>query len=165
MNISRHHVDEEDFLNYLSDQSKNSDMDYICQGWQSPKSKKSKKKKSKKQVVVVSRTSSRVLRDGIHIAAKMAHTTKNRNSNSGTTCSDNPFTVLNSAKTTDLEKVVLDLDLDIGDVEEQIDIFRVEELARAAIAKANYKVFLAKQKGREDPLSEPVLKKFSHGGC
>jgi hypothetical protein len=38
-------------------------------------------------------------------------------------------------------------------VGEQIDIFRVEELARAALAEANYKVFLEKQKGKQDSLS------------
>jgi hypothetical protein len=32
----------------------------------------------------------------------------------------------------------------VENVEEQVDIFRVEELARAAIAEANYKVNLEK---------------------
>jgi len=37
-------LEEEDFMDYISDQSKNLDMENDCQGWQSPKSKKSKKK-------------------------------------------------------------------------------------------------------------------------
>lgn len=122
------------------------------------KSKRSKKKKSRKQVIVASRTSNRVPRDGIPIATKAANRAKNRNITTGTVSNGNPFTVLNSTATANLKKVVLDLDLDIGDVEEQIDIFRVEELARAAIAEANYQAFLDKQKERQEPLTDSLLK-------
>ena len=40
------------------------------------------------------------------------------------------------------------------DVEEQIGVFRAEELARAALAEANYKVFLAKLKDMDKPHSD-----------
>jgi hypothetical protein len=38
------------------------------------------------------------------------------------------------------------LDIEVENVEEQIDIFRVEELARAAIAEANYAAYLENKK-------------------
>jgi hypothetical protein len=129
-------IDEEDVMDHLSKQSKLSDMEQECQGWQSPKSRKSKKKK-RKQVVVATRTSSRVPRDGIPIATKaMNRAAANK---TGTASSKNPFTVLNNADATSLKEVILDLDIEVENVEEQIDIFKVEELARAAIAEANYK--------------------------
>jgi len=136
-------LEEEDFMDYISDQSKNLDMENDCQGWQSPKSKKSKKK-NMRQLMVATRTSSRVPRDGIPIATKAANRAKAKNTITGTITTTNPFTVLNNASTAFLEKVIIDLDIEVENVEEQIDIFRAEELARAAIAKANYEAFLEK---------------------
>lgn len=135
--------DEEDFMDHLSDQSKLSDMENDYQGWQSPKSRKSKKKK-RKQVVVATRTSSRVPRDGIPIANKTINRAKAKNNTTGSASSQNPFTALNNADTASLKEVILDIDIEVENVEEQIDIFRVEELARAAIAEANYKAYLEK---------------------
>lgn len=40
--------------------------------------------------------------------------------------------------------MMCDLDLEVENIEEEIDTFRTEELARAAIAEANYKCFLEK---------------------
>jgi hypothetical protein len=40
-----------------------------------------------------------------------------------------------------LENVLSDLNIVVDDDEEQIRAFRAEELARAALAEANYKVF------------------------
>lgn len=63
--IPKPQIVEEDFLDQLSGQSKNTDMENECQGWQSPKSKK--KKKNKNKVVVATRTRNRVPRDGISV--------------------------------------------------------------------------------------------------
>lgn len=51
----------EDFMDYVSDQSKCLDLDSDGVGWQSPKLRKSKKK-NKKKIVVATRTNSRVPR-------------------------------------------------------------------------------------------------------
>lgn len=101
--------------------------------------------------MVASRTSSRVPRDGIPIATKAANRAKAKNTITGNTTTSNPFTILNNVPTASLEKVILDLDIEVENVEEQIDIFRTEELARAAIAEASYKVFLEKQRERQGP--------------
>jgi hypothetical protein len=61
---------EEDLMDNISIQSKDSDFEEINQGWKSPKSRKSKKQKKRKQVVTASRTSNRILRDGVLIAEK-----------------------------------------------------------------------------------------------
>jgi hypothetical protein len=47
--------------------------------------------------------------------------------------------------------VIADLDLEVENIDDQIDIFRTEELARAAIAEANYKCFLEKQREKTQP--------------
>jgi hypothetical protein len=137
-------LDEEDFMNFISDQSKSSNMENDCQGWQSPKTRKTKKKKYKKNIVVATRTSSRVPRDGIPVAIKATNRAIAKNTITGTTSNPNPFNVLNNTSNDHLEKVILDLDIEVEDIEGQIDVFRTEELARAAIAEANYKVFLEK---------------------
>jgi hypothetical protein len=104
-------------------------------------------------VVVAARTSNRVPRDGIPIATKAANRARARDTITGNSSTSNPFTLLNNTDKADLEKVMLDLDIETKNVGEQIDIFRVEELARAALVEANYKVFLEKQKGKQDSLS------------
>lgn len=146
-------IEKEDFMDHLSDQSKISDMENDCQGWQSPKSKK----KKKRQIVVATRTNSRVPRDGIPIATKAINRAKDKNNTSGTVSGQNPFTVLNNTDTSSLKNVILDLDIEVKKVEDQIDVFRVEELARAAIAEANYKVYLEKQKERQGRFSDEQL--------
>jgi hypothetical protein len=154
---------EEDFLDQLSDHSRNSDMDTKCQGWQSPKSKR--KKKNKKKVMVASRTSSRVPRDGIPVATKEANRAMAKNTIEGNSTTFNPFTLLNNSPTACLEKVILDLGIDTENVEEQIDIFKAEELARAAIAEANYKAFLDKQKERQESLYENQMDDLTMEVC
>jgi hypothetical protein len=126
-------------------------------GWQVPKSKK-KKKKTKRGIAVATRTSSRVPRDGVPIAKKAAQRAKIRNESSGiSSLSRNPFTVLNNTLTSELCSIMHDLDLEGEDLEEQVEIFRVEELARVAIAEANYKQYLEKLKEKEKPREEDFL--------
>lgn len=95
--------------------------------------------------------------DGIPIATKAINRAKAKNNITGIVSSQNPFTVLNNTDTASLKEVILDLDIEVENVKEQVDIFRVEELARAAIAEANYKVNLEKQKERQGPLSDSQL--------
>lgn len=97
-------VVEEDFLDQLSELSKNSDMENECQGWQSPKSKK---KKSKRKVVVASRTSNRLPRDGIPVATKAANRAVARNTIPGNSTLSNPFTLLNNTPSCYLGKLLL----------------------------------------------------------
>jgi hypothetical protein len=85
-----------------------------------------------------------VPRDGIPVAIKDTNRAIAKNTITGTTSNPNPFNVLNNTSNDHLEKVILDLDIEVEDIEGQIDVFRTEELARAAIAEANYKVFLEK---------------------
>ena len=129
--------------------SKDSDLEKETAGWQLSKSKK-KRKGTRKQVMVATRTSSRVPRDRISIATKAANRIKALNDTAGTS-SKNPFTILNNTSNDAMGKVIIDLDIEVEDLEEQLDVFRVEENARAAIAEANYKSFLEKQKFRDAP--------------
>jgi hypothetical protein len=144
---------EEDVMDTLSEHSKVSDREYESQGWQSPKTKRSKKR-NKRKVVVATRTSSRIARDGIPVAQKAEIRAKAKNDFSGIHSSatqENPFTILNNASTICLHNVIADLDLEVENIDDQIDIFRTEELARAAIAEANYKCFLEKQREKTQP--------------
>jgi len=92
---------------------------------------------------VAIRTSSLVPRDGIPIATKAMNRVRALNNSLGTS-SQNPFTILNNTSSDALQKDIFDLDLKVEDVDEQLNVFRAEEVARAAIAEANYKSFLEK---------------------
>lgn len=144
---------EEDMMGNISNLSKESDMEEESQKWQVSKSKKKMKKKLK-PVVVATRTSKRIPKDRIPIAEKASSRAIAKNNISGFTSYSNPFTILNNTPTAMLHNVMKYLNIVVEDVEEQIQVFRAEELARAAIAEANYKVFLEKQKDRDKPHGE-----------
>jgi hypothetical protein len=114
--------------------------------WQAPKSRKVKKHK---KVVMATRTSSRVPRDGIPIAKKTAQRAMEINSFTGT--NSNPFTILNNCPNSVLQSVIVDLDLEMGNVDECLDAFKAEEIARAKIAEAKYNSFLEKQNQKTAP--------------
>lgn len=97
------------------------------------KSNKKGKKRKAKKVVVATRTSSRVPRDEIPIAKKATNRAMAKDCYSGNSGSSNPFTVLNNTPIVLLQQVIGDLDISIDNVEEQIDIFRAEELSRAVV--------------------------------
>jgi len=103
---------------------------------------------------MATRTSQRIARDGIPIAAKATSRAIAKNTISGTDITSNPFTILNNTPSDMLQKVMRDLNIVVEDVEEQIGVFRAEELARAALAEANYKVFLEKLKDMDKPHSD-----------
>ena len=75
-------------------------------GWESP-SRKKKSKGAKKKVVVATRVSSRIPRDGIPIADKAVKRARERDELTG-----NPFTILNNTSNDSLKEIALDLDID-----------------------------------------------------
>lgn len=141
--------EEEDLMDNISFHSKDSDMEDNGQGWKTSKAKKARRPK-KKCVIGATRTSSRIPRDGIPIITKATDRAKARDDFQGIK-SQNPFTILNSVPISALKVVMDDLDIESNDIEEQISAFRAEEIARAAIAEANYKAYLEKQKSFEAP--------------
>lgn len=152
-------MEEEDLMDNLSLQSKDSEMEEENLGWQTSRPKKIRKIK-KKQVIGATRTSSRIPRDGIPILAKATERAKARDNTQGT-ISSNPFTVLNSILISIIKSVMSDLDLENSDIEEQIGAFRAEEIARTAIAEANYKAYLEKQKKNYEPQNEEEMGEFA----
>lgn len=117
--------------------------------------------------MVATRASSRITRDGVPIATKAEKRVMAKNYIPGNkTTSDptnNPFTILNNASTSSLHEVMIDLDLAVDNIEDQLDAFRVEERARAAIAEANYKSYLDRQKERTQPQDESQLADLDMG--
>jgi len=104
-------------------------------------------------IVVATRTSARVPRDGVPIAAKAAARTQKRDNDlQGMFASS--FTVLNSAPNTYLKEVMGDLDIEGNDLDAQINIFKAEEIVRADLAKANYKVYLDRINKKNAPQEE-----------
>jgi hypothetical protein len=81
----------EDLMDNVSVLGKDSDVEEYGQGWQAPKSRKTKKSK---KVLMTTRTSSRIPRDGVPIATKAIQRAVERDNMIGT--SRNSFTILNS---------------------------------------------------------------------
>lgn len=65
----------EDMMDSFSNYSKDSEREYESQGWKSPKAKRSKKK-NKKKIIVATRTSSRIVRDGVPVVVKVENRAK-----------------------------------------------------------------------------------------
>jgi len=128
--------------------------DEVSQGWVTSASKKkthSHKTVQRKKVVVATRTSSRVPRDGVPIADKATKRKHGRDNLISGLTPTNPFTVLNSIPNDELKKVLTDLDIEVEDLDKHIDAFKAEELVRTDIAQAKYKLHL----DRCNKLSEP----------
>ena len=53
--------------------------------------------------------------------------------------SKNPFTILNSAPNDALRNVLVDLDIEADNLDEQIDLFKAEELLRTDLSQANHR--------------------------
>lgn len=79
--------------------------------------------------MVASRVSNRTPRDGIPIAERASMRTSARNNISGMT-TQNPFIVLNNTPDDMLQSVIDDLDIDASNAIEQLNVFKLEELAR-----------------------------------
>lgn len=155
-------VEKEDMMDSLSNLSKDSEWGETGQGWQSPKSKKKKKKKGKK-VMMATRTSQRIAKDSIPIAMKTTSRATAKSSIPGMMNDSNIFTILNNTPNETLHIVMNDLNIAVEDVEGQIGAFRAEEMARAALAEANYKIFLEKLKDRDKSFSEDLSEDFTMG--
>lgn len=80
---------EEDMMDNLSNISKESDLEETEIGWKTSNSRKTKNQK-KRRVVVASRTSNRIPRDGVPIAEKAAKRAREKNDISGIS-SKNPL--------------------------------------------------------------------------
>jgi hypothetical protein len=139
----------EDLMDNASIIDKDSEGENGGQGWQASKVRKARKPK---RVVMATRTSSRVPRDGVPIATKAAQRVMTKNTRSGT--NKNSFTILNNCPNSILQAVISDLNLEMGNVDMHLDAFKTEELARAKIAEANYNSFLEKQKQKTAPQTE-----------
>jgi hypothetical protein len=139
----------EDLMDNESIMDKDSEGEVGDQGWQASKTKKARKPK---RVVVATRTSSRIPRDGVPIAMKAAQRVMAKNPGTGT--NNNPFTILNNCPNTILQAVISDLDVDMDNVDMHLDAFKAEELARAKIAEANYNSFLERQRHKTAPQTE-----------
>ena len=152
---------EEDFMDNIFNLSKDSDMSNEDQGWQLSRPKKRNKTK-KRQVIGATRMSSRLARDGVPIVTKAINRAQERDNISGI-ISQNPFAVFNSISSGTIHSVMLDLDIECHDIVEQVGAFRAEELARAAIAEAQYKIYLEKQKDKTAPQTNDELQDLSLG--
>lgn len=135
---------DEDIMDNVSNMSRESARDEILHGWQSPKSKK-----KTRQVVVAPRVSRRIPRDGIPIAENDSMRAQAKNYIIGTINTSNPFTLLSNTPSEELHKVLCDINIVVEEVGEQIGAFKVEEVARVALAEANYKVYLEKLRERD----------------
>lgn len=145
----------EDIMDNISVMGKDSDGEEDGHGWRAPKSKKAKKIK---RVMMATRTSSRIPRDGIPIVTEAIQRAVARDNVSG-----NSFTVLNSTSTSSLQYVIHDMGLECEEMEEYLDVFKTEEVARAKIVEANYKSFLEKLKNKSAPQTEEEEQDFTMG--
>jgi hypothetical protein len=136
----------EDLMDNASIMDKDSEGENGGQGWQASKARKARKPK---RVVMATRTSSRIPRDGVPIATKAAQRVMTKNT--GASTNKNSFTILNNCPNSILQAVISDLDLEMDNVDMHLDAFKTEELARAKIAEANYNSFLEKQKQKTAP--------------
>ncbi|CAN6244089.1 unnamed protein product [Urochloa humidicola] len=151
----------------LMDNTSNYSLEVITeeednQGWEQAANKKKRLKsiKTRKKPAVASRSSARVVRDGVPIALKAMARTRNRNElQKG--INDNHFTILNNAPDDHIAQVISDLDISVPNIDTQINIFRAEELVRADLALANYKKYLDKINSRNAPQSEGDLSELA----
>jgi len=139
----------EDMMDNVSNMGGDSEDENKDKGWQISKTKRARKAK---KVVVASRTSSRVPRDGVSIITRASQRAMERDNVAGNTGTS--FTILNSVPNSILKSVLDDLDVEMGNSDEQLDAFKAEEVARAKIAEANYKTYLEKLKQKTAPQSE-----------
>lgn len=114
-----------------------------------------------KKVVVATRTSSRIPKDGVPIAEKAASRAMARNDIAGNILPSNPFTILSDTPDSMIQNVLGDLNIEMENAEIQIGVFKAEELAREALAEANYKIFLEKQKERDKPVNDDPIEELT----
>jgi hypothetical protein len=153
---------ETKFMDTMSTQSIDEVTEEILQQpWVSSAKKKKDKKKGAVKVVVATRTSSRVPKDGRTVMEKAIQRTQDKNDTSKGMCASNPFLVLNSLDNEYINDVAPKLDLTIENIDTQLEVFRAEERVRGALAEANYKEDLASVNKKTSPQGEEELQEFS----
>jgi hypothetical protein len=70
---------------------------------------------------------------------------------------------LSNTPSEELHKVLCDINIVVEEVGEQIGAFKVEEVARAALVEANYKVYLEKLRERDKHREEDFPEDISMG--
>jgi hypothetical protein len=88
---------------------------------------------------------------------KATQHTKERNELSKGKNNSNQFLVLNNLSNEDIKKVTDNLDITIENIDDQIEVFRVEERARATFAEANRKEYLASVNKKTAPQGDEEL--------
>lgn len=155
---------ETKFMDTMSTQSIDEVTEEILQQpWVSSAKKKKDKNKGAMKVVVATRTSSRVPKDGRTVMEKAIQRTQDKNDTSKGMCASNPFLVLNSLDNEYINDVASKLDLTIENIDTQLEVFRAEERVRGALAEAKYKEYLALVNKKTSPQGEEELHEFSLG--
>jgi hypothetical protein len=62
-----------------------------------------------------------------------------------------------------LQSVISDLDIEVANEDAQLDVLKLEELARAAIAEANYWKYLDDQNAKTSPQNDDDLMDLTMG--
>jgi hypothetical protein len=112
------------------------------QAWVSSAKKKKGKRKGEGKVVIATRASSRIPKDGRSILEKATQHAAYKDDTSTGTTSSNPFLVLSNLDNEYIHDVTAQLDLDVENIDTQIEVFRAEEKVRATLAEANYRKYL-----------------------
>jgi small-conductance mechanosensitive channel len=131
------------------------DIEY--ETWVSKSNKKKQTKKDKRRITMATRTSSRVPKDGRTMMEKAKQHAKERNELSKGKNNSNQFLVLNNLSNEDIKNVTDNLDITIENIDDQIEVFRVEERARATFAEANRKEYLASVNKKTAPQGDEEL--------
>jgi len=153
-------ITEQDLLNQLQQGHDEPAEGAVSNSWEPSPVKKKKGRTTKSKVAISSRASTRIPRDGIPIAEKAMRRAQDKdNFTSGNT--KNPFAVLNNTPNEVLGIVISDLDIMFENIDPVINAFKIEELARAELAQANYKLHLEKINKKTTPQGEEELQDLS----
>lgn len=108
-----------------------------------------RKERKKKPPAMATRTSARISKIDGPIIDKATKRMQEKDDILGGKRNHNPFIVLNNVSNTYIENVIRDFGIEVEDIDTQIETFRIEERARAALAEANYKSYLEQRSARE----------------
>jgi hypothetical protein len=123
--------------------------------------RRKKKRKREGKVVIATRASSRISKDGRSILEKATQHAAYKDDTSKGTTSSNPFLVLSNLDNEYIHDVTAQLDLVVENIDTQIEVFRAEEKVRAALAEANYREYLDSVNKRTAPLGEEELQEYN----
>lgn len=131
------------------------------QAWVSSAKKKKGKRKGEGKVVIATRASSRIPKDGRSILEKATQHAAYKDDTSTGTTSSNPFLVLSNLDNEYIHDVTVQLDLDVENIDTQIEVFRAKEKVRAALAEANYRKYLDSVNKKTVPQGEEELQEYT----